>query len=359
MDPSTEIRDGGLKQAIVGAFFELLGTSQYHQRNPAPLPVSLERRHCQELLQQDYMVSDKSDGTRYVLFLVQVKDTQYAVLIDRKLSLHQVPVAAARSHFKGSIYDGELVTSQDADAYLVFDCFAHKGEFVGGEDYCTRLSLIRGAMDLEGCQVSSPEEATQQASRGKVICGGSRRGLQFRPKPCFQLRQLDTLLRKIPLLPYATDGLIFTPVHAPISFGTWHAAFKFKTSHSIDAEVSSDGARLLIGVGGAPERANDRKDLAALDAPLTLAPGLEEQMRANPGAILELGLTRAPDPSGSVGFLLTFLHVRKDKAHPNTVYTIQQTLASLGDNITTAELLEIAREAGQRQDLRSTARGSS
>lgn len=355
MDASTEIRDGDLKKAIVDAFFELLGASQYHQRNPAPLPVSLERRHCQELLCHDYMVSDKSDGTRYVLFLVQVNSAQYAVLIDRKLSLYQVPVAAARSHFKGSIYDGELVASQDADAYLVFDCFAHKGEYVGGEDYCARLSLIRGSMDLEGCQVTSPEEAAQQASRGKVICGGSRKGLQFRPKPCFQLRQLDTLVRKMALLPYATDGLIFTPVHAPITFGTWHAAFKFKTSHSIDVEVSGDGARLLLGAGGAPEQANDRKELGALEAPLTLDPSVEEQMRANPGAILELNLSRAPDPAGRLGFHLTFLHVRKDKAHPNTVHTIQQTLTSLRDNITLAELLELAKEAGQRQDLRSTA----
>ena len=355
MEPTTELGEGEFKDSIIQAFYKALGAKQYAKRNPAPLPVSLERKHFDNLMHQDYMVSDKSDGVRYLLFLGQVSGRELSVMIDRKLSVFQVPVAASRSHFKGSVYDGELVRSQQSDAYLIFDCYCHKGVFVGGGDYCSRLSIIRSSFDLEGFQVSSPEEAAAQASKGKIICGGSTMGLRFRPKPCFQLRQLDTLLRKMQTLPYSTDGLIFTPVSARAHFGTSVSLFKYKTHHNIDAEVSSDGVQLLIGVGGAPECAALRRDLCGIDERFSLSLSLRRKMAEHPGCILELSLGTAPAEGGrSPLVLLNFVQMRTDKSHPNTIVTVQRTLVSFEEAITLEELLEVARDASVYQDTRSS-----
>jgi len=329
------------------SYHEMIRATHYAERNPVPQPVSLERAHFPELFHRDYMISDKSDGIRYVLFLTKVQGREMALMVDRKLTLFQIPVAASKCYFNGSIYDGELVCSHGSHVFLVFDCISCKGSYVGDQDFLSRSSLIRSAFDLEGSCAKSPEEATSLARKGKIICGGSANGLTFRPKPCFRLRQLDTLLRQIPSLPYATDGLIFTPVDEPVRVGTHLSMFKYKKRHSIDLEVSADGAEFLVGLGGAPDTAVRRTPLASLGIPFRMEESLEMRLRDYPGRILEVKISL--DQEG--GLALTFLCLRTDKSHPNAVATILRTLNNVKEAITTEELLEIARKAA---DLSST-----
>jgi len=299
------------------------------------------------------MISDKSDGTRYVLFLTKTQGREIAVMVDRKLSLYQIPVAASRSHFQGSIYDGELVTSNGSHLFLVFDCVASKGTYVGNKDFLSRLSLIRGAFDLEGASIQSPEEASLHARKGKIVCGGSARGLAFKPKPCFQLRQMDTLLRQMSSLPYKTDGLVFTPVDEPVRLGTHASMFKYKKIHSIDVEVSSDGSQLLVGLGGAPDTAVLRTPLNGLGASLILDASFAPRLGEYCGCILEMKLSRL---EGCLG--LSFLCRRFDKSHPNAVSTVLRTINNVEEGISMGELLEVAQKAADWQDLRTGSGGA-
>ena len=345
MEPSTVLCVDELRAAVLQKYHEILGTTYYNERNPLPQPSSLERSHFPLFLKRDYMISDKSDGTRYTLFLTHVQGREMAVMIDRKLSLYQVPVAASRTHFQGSVYDGELVSANGAHVFLVFDCIASKGIYVGEKNFLARLSLIRTAFDLEGTLIQSADDASHQARKGKIICGGSACGLSFWPKQCFQLRHMDTLLRQLPGLSYQTDGLIFTPVDDPIFYGTHPSIFKYKTTPSIDVEVA-DG-ELLVGRGGPPDTAVLRMPLASLGVDFHMTAETQQQVARCTCGILELALRRRDD-----GFELAFVCQRHDKRHPNAASTVLRTLTNLNENITVEELLDLAQQAAESQDLR-------
>ena len=108
---------------------ELWRVEEKPLRNPCAQPVSLERKHLPLLNDGHYVVAEKSDGVRYTLFLTRAEGAEVAFLIDRKLSMYQVPVAARKGFFDGSIFDGELVWVTNPDGttsqnYLVFDMVA-------------------------------------------------------------------------------------------------------------------------------------------------------------------------------------------------------------------------------------------
>lgn len=348
MEPSNSLCCGEAEAEILRDYHEWWGRTHFEGRNPAPQPSSLERQHFPLLLQNDYMVADKSDGARFVLFLTRAAGREVAVLVDRKLKLFQIPVAASKSFFAGSMFDGELVDANGFHVFLVFDAVAVKGVYVGEESLLSRLALVRNTFDLEGSPTQSAEQAAALAKRGKVVCGGSAHGLSFRPKPCYVMRQLDTLLRQMPTLPYAVDGLVFTPVHAAICTGTHATAFKFKWKHTIDVEVASDG-EFLVGKGGAPETAVQRMPLASLGAVFRLDDELKLRIVSGAasarGAVLELLLTLLPD--GEVR--LSLLRLRSDKVHPNSAAVVLRTLVNLNEGISTDELLELARDAAEQQ----------
>jgi len=336
MEPSGAVVSGALALELLESYHALWEARPQPDRNPATQPVSLERDHFARLRSVDYVVSDKSDGVRYVLYLAQAGGQELAVLVDRKLKLYQVPVAAARKHFRGSIFDGELVNVRGTHVFLVFDAVAHKGSnAIARQPLTKRLELIRAVFDLDGVSVSSPEEAAEQAKLGKVVCGGSAYGLSFRPKPCFQLQQLDTLLRRLPLLPYAVDGLIFTPQEDRVVVGTHETMFKLKWKHSIDVEVGAGGA-LLVGLGGAPETAVQRVPLSSLSIAFEYEPELAAALPALQGRIVELALT-----SDAGALRLSLLAQRPDKAHPNTASTVLRTVKNVREDITPQELLQL------------------
>ncbi len=313
------------------------------------------------------MVADKSDGVRFSLFLCKEGERHFSFLIDRKMTLYQIPVAACKHAFAGSIFDGELLwirTSQGcySQLFLIFDVVAFKGQSdIQRQDLHRRLELIRGAFDLSGERVTSPEEATKLARRGKIICGGNAHGLSFRPKQCFPMDQLDTLLRQMSSLQYATDGLIFTPVDAPVGTGTAERTFKLKTRHTVDLEVCA--GELLLGQGGSPETATQRVPLEAVGASLRRSPRLTafvnasvDAPRGEPrSAIIECELVPRGDE-----IELEFMHARRDKSHPNAIRTLLATVTNLRENIQMDELCAKARsshyagerlEAGARKSL--------
>ena len=344
--------------ACTHAYSALWGVPHLSKRNPCAQPVSLERRHIADISSNEYVVADKSDGVRYTLYLCNRNNQNFAFMVDRKLSFFQVPVAGCKRLFNGSIFDGELIwvlTPHGARSqmFLVFDVVALRGDAsIQREDYHRRLEAIRSIFDLNGRLVSSPECATALAKEGKIICGGNAHGLSFRPKACFPLEQLDTLLRQIPTLPYATDGIVFTPVREAVCTGTAERMFKLKARHTIDLEVSN--GQLWLGQGGTPDTATQRVALATVGITFKYAPLFAEQLeeevcrahRDGAPLIIECQLLlqtepSAPDSSNQVE--LHLLGVRRDKVHPNTVRTALATVTNLRENIQARELCDAQR----------------
>ena len=103
-------------------------------QSPGCRPQPLGRAHLATLSKDSYVVAHKTDGVPYTLFLTRVTGRELAFMIDRQLEVFQIPVAARRSFFENSIFDGELVwsihenDSQRSQVFLVFDVMLIKGQ---------------------------------------------------------------------------------------------------------------------------------------------------------------------------------------------------------------------------------------
>lgn len=339
-------------------YCSMWGVPHLPKRNPCSQPVSLERKHLDLIAKGNYVVADKSDGIRYTLFLCKVGEQHYSFLVDRKLDMYQIPVAASKRMFAGSIFDGELVWIQGVNGaymqlFLVFDVVAYKGSAdIKQENLHRRLAVIREAFDLSGHVISSPRGAARCAKEGKIICGGNAYGLSFRPKLCFPLDQLDTLLRQMETLPYSTDGLIFTAVNAPNCSGTAEHTFKLKNRHMVDLQLQ--GSSLLLGQGGHSDTAMHRVTLESVGIDLKLSPSMlqllsQSSKEEHVTKIVECELLQV---DGELH--LEFVGVRTDKVHPNTVRTMLSTITNLRENIQAHELCVSQRAFQNLKNLQST-----
>jgi len=343
---------GPAVEEIVAAYHAAWGAKAVRGRNPAPQPVSLERRHLPLLREAAYVAADKSDGVRMCLFLTRASGREHAVLVDRKLSLYQVSVAASRRCFDGSLFDGELLWTTAPDGsrwqtYLVFDAVSWRGDdgAIGREPLTRRLELIRHTFDLGSEEIVGADAAQAKAKEGKVICGGNAHGLAFRPKQCFSLDILPTLLRQLPNLPYKSDGLVLTPVNEPVRTGTHETTFKLKWRHTLDLQANSATRQLFLGAGGAAH--DERLDIEETGLGLSADAGYWEALHAalgptdSPiGTIVESELL----PDGG----LRFVTIRRDKTHPNSLRTAERTLGSVAEKLGTAELLAELLGSGAR-----------
>ena len=150
--------------------------------------------------------------------------------------------------------------------------------------------------------------------------------------------QLDTLLRQLPTLPYATDGIVFTPVNEPVAIGTAEKTFKLKSRHTVDLEVR--GGALYVGQGGAPTTAVQRVGLCSVGITLTPTTDFWSQVSAacSTHSIEEPMIIECELMLNEDCVELHFLNVRNDKAHPNAVRTILGTVINLRENIIANEL---------------------
>jgi len=342
-------------------YCKLWGVQHLYKRNPCSQPISLERKHIASITTGNYVVADKSDGIRYGLLLCKVGDQHYSLLVDRKLDMYQIPVAASKRMFAGSIFDGELVWIAGSHGtytqlFLVFDVVAYRGSpGIKEENLHRRLTVIREAFDLSGHVISSPRGAARCAKEGKIICGGNAYGLSFRPKLCLPFDQLDTLMRQMETMPYPTDGLIFTSVEAPNSSGTAEHTFKLKTRHTVDLQLQ--GCNLLLGQGGHTDTAMHRVCVESVGIDLKLSPIMQQLCASsNPDdqatKIVECELLQI---DGELH--LEYVGMRTDKAHPNTVRTMISTITNLRENIQAHELclsqrsLQTAKRSQNTHDL--------
>lgn len=153
-------------------------------------------------------------GVPYSLFLFRIEGKDYSLLIDRKRSFYQVPVAAQSCFFNGSLFHGEIVWSENTKSqiFLVLDVICIKGDAgkVGRELLPRRLEVVRQTFDLYDEEVIGSAAAHACASQGKIVCGGNAFGLTFYPKPCFSLTMLPTLCRKA-LGGVASRGFLILP----------------------------------------------------------------------------------------------------------------------------------------------------
>lgn len=208
---------------------------------PGSQPITFQRHHFRELLREDYLVYEKTDGLRYLLLATCVPGDYDAVdvlLIDRRNNYYKPASPTGEvSHIvrpsnptrfemgpgTETILDGEFVLQgSGADhtrLFLVFDSLAINGQSILHHSHSVRRQKIK---DYLGDECSSLLRHLRDKS-----------GVAVRLKtPLPSYKAHDMLKTIVPHLPYANDGLVFVNRESPYEFGTHPSTLKWKRASS-------------------------------------------------------------------------------------------------------------------------------
>jgi hypothetical protein len=91
-------------------------------RLPGPNPVSIEKKDLTKL-RSGYVISPKTDGTRYIMMFTRLYEYKVVMIIDRAMNVYLFPLQVVpRALYQGTLYDGELtVTKTGKPTFVLFD----------------------------------------------------------------------------------------------------------------------------------------------------------------------------------------------------------------------------------------------
>jgi mRNA guanylyltransferase len=281
---------------------------------PGGQPVSLSRLHTKLLLEMDYLVCEKTDGIRFLLYYTE-SDVPDAFLIDRNWSVWgfrglALPSKTGSWH-KNTLLDGELISNDDAKwTFMIFDCLLFEGHNVCQSVLTERLKCI------------------QNGVIGPFVHYQPSHPFDLRLKTMYKPYGIAELLDKvIPEQPHPNDGLIFTPVNEPYRSGTWPHLLKWKPEgmNTVDFHVEPDGYTLAVGERGI------HRPFAKLAAP---APSNAI------GKIVECSMVDGNE--------WKFIRLRPDKQLANDIRVAENIIESIRDNVTKDELYRLIPEMRRR-----------
>ena len=352
-------------------------------RFPGSQPVSLARDNMDQIAKQEYHVTWKADGTRYMLLLM----IDGCYLVDRKFSIRRVQMrfpAPLKTHgvtvHHATLLDGEMVVDDVTDPtavtaaaggggggapvqlrqrrrFLAYDLMALLGTNLMDRPFVDRISLINS-------HVVHPRNLFLQDAGKSGSYNFSKEPFSIRQKDFFPLSGTESTIRNfIPKLTHECDGLIFQPSRTRYVTGTMDTLLKWKFTHlnSVDflfklAWVPGSAPAPKLFVGG------DRGELVPVDEPsgdFTLG-GVEDPDVAPDG-------TRLSDLDGQIvectwdkeggrgdggeggGGAWRYLRVRTDKDTPNFVTVYRHTLQSILDDITSEDIIDYVGGVLQQQ----------
>lgn len=195
------------------------------------MPISFSRRYLDTVLKEDYHVSEKTDGVRYLMlisaecggmFFVNRSGVFFAVY-----EFNQVPGFA--QFFNNTLLDGELVIHQKTQHpyFLLFDCVRYQSDSVAHMPLDGRLQMI-GKFVVAFRQQFPDTRFHPFGILGKTVTPKSHLN------SIVGNISMDTAGRRVYMEGdgqkrcHLTDGLIFTPSRLPYHFGTCHTMFKWK-----------------------------------------------------------------------------------------------------------------------------------
>ena len=314
--PGEEVPDSKIKENLIKrleVLFEDHSPDGWFNRRrfPGGHPVSLAREHLSGNI--EYLVCEKSDGIRYLMYLPQILNIRginecHGFLVDRKYKFWRITVLLPGTLIKGDcLFDVELVLDYGTDLrILIFDTLFSSGVCYMHNNYFERL---------------------QAAWYGLIY---PVRESQIKPKKCieiflkdfFRATDIDYLWNHIrTLLPHQSDGLIFTAVTGEYVVGTNSHILKWKPSdlNTMDFSIkcTDRGVYELCTLGKFLEKFSEME--------ISERPGL------NDGDIVECYLNAER---------WKVHKLRLDKSTPNSTDTAQRVLKSIKDNIGIEDLIE-------------------
>ena len=294
------------------------GTDPSLARFPGPQPVSIERKHIPLLTSKRYLVTEKTDGERYLLLITELDDISYAVLVNRKNQVFLLDIAVQTTVCKGTILDGELIqTKKNKFQFLVFDCVCAFGKSFVNSDFVNRLQTAA--------------EVVSNISECK--------SMDFKIKEFVPLTGLERYMTHVmPKLNHQVDGLIFTPCALPIETGTNYSMFKWKPRYKNTVDFSLHRGQWVKRGSNvnwcyhAKILKNSSKTMlqrVTIHVDSTLHEAIQS---SQDDVIVECeNISLHPEECWRG------LFVRKDKTYPNSLLTYSKTKLNIKENIEASE----------------------
>lgn len=304
-------------------------TSQF----PGCNPVSIGRHHLPELSEAPYLVSLKSDGVRYSLFLTMrpVDGGPIALLIDRTWTMYEIEVIAPELFFlQTTILEGELVWQQPGEQtlmFLVFDAVVIKGvrlteqpfqKRLAEATHCTRLAMELSTESTAGMPADDLLE-DRVLETDAIAITHYRPTIIMRPKLFVELKHSQRLWHGRNESDHHVDGLILNKASSEYTIRTAQngSVYKWKPQSTIDLHV--EGQALCTMEGPLPAQIHGRRVVI-----------LESRVKATEKhPIIEFLITLHDDDT----IELFPVRSRPDKHKANSVSIVRSTVQDVVDNI--------------------------
>lgn len=303
-----EINDGN----IIHNFQKLCGFEPRYYPFPGGLPVSMTNKSFSMFNNFKYRVCDKSNGTRYMMYLTTCDNGKNRIgyLINRSMKIYKINIDLGVVPHIGSVLDGELIKKTDGSwSYLIFDIFATKG-----------TPMIN---------INSHEKRLKTFSSNKLMKNVTE-PFTMHIKKFYNMNEFDQLINDNNKLNYETDGLIFTPENRKIYNGTDKGTFKWKptSENTIDFQIKKKDNSYVILLWDNRSRI-EINDVHIHNIPLKEK--LDKTLKEKETVIIECQWENEYSKWLPI-------KIREDKSHPNSVKTYMATLETIQDDITLDKL---------------------
>jgi mRNA guanylyltransferase len=176
-------------------------------------PVGLSHDCIEYLLNEDYLVCEKSDGIRLMMLVYE----GFVYFYDRKNKFYQTDLI-----FNGNgvfLLDGEMYYEKENYIYSMFDCLI----------YDTKPKIENDLNKRLGCCFEFAKIVKKGYIKRKNDSG--LKNFYIIGKEMLKSYGFPAVLNNIPKLLHDNDGLIFTPVNEPYLFYTRSKILKWKPPH--------------------------------------------------------------------------------------------------------------------------------
>ncbi|ABT14547.1 hypothetical protein NY2A_B148R [Paramecium bursaria Chlorella virus NY2A] len=296
---------GDSRDEIIRTMKDLAMDDHKFPRLPGPNPVSIERKDFDKLKQHKYVVSEKTNGIRFVMLFTRIYGLKICVIVDRAMTVYLLPFKnIPKVLFQGTIFDGELCVdrSEKKCAFVLFDAVIVSGITVSHMDLASRVYAMKRSLKDFKNVLEDPV----------IIHYKSWIPLEH---PTIIKNHLDKMKDV-----YHTDGIIIMSVDDPVVYGRNFNLFKLKpsTHHTVDFIVMNENG--TIGIYDPKLRKNI--DVGKLDG------------YWNQGSIVECAF---------VDGFWKFIQNRPDKTQANDRLTFEKTMLNIEENIMIDEVIDIFR----------------
>lgn len=320
----------------------LLGKPDPGRRFPGSQPVSFARSNMNLLMQREYMVTWKADGTRYLLLAM----CWGSYLIDRSFTVRRVDLRFPRRDGKavhhGTLMDGEMVVDESADTgikvrrYLIYDAMMLNQKSIISLPFKQRFQLIADEIVNPRYKERDPRHPMHSNVR-EIRYDYGMEPFAVRRKDFWPLEATRKVLKEmIPhQLTHEADGVILQPANDPYVPRTCHELLKWKYAslNSVDFTLDKTPQGYVLLLLG---RGNHLLPLEG--ATVYFPPGVSGDELI--GHIIECVWDK--DRNGWV-----YMRERKDKDKPNAYMVFEKVMRSIEDNISDEVLLEVVGKAAK------------